>query len=121
MGAAREDVNAVAVLTASEMRSPSKNRNKKSGVIVKRLPQAIGGLLCSMWAKRGSTFPMNALSLAGSFAHHLNSFQLDDSSVALLALLVGMIGGYRLTGWHTQLKAKRAKVAQRERTTRKLD
>ncbi len=64
---------------------------------------------------------MNALSLAGSFAHHLNSFQLDDSSIALLALLVGMIGGYRLTGWHAQLKAKRARVVARERMTRKPD
>jgi hypothetical protein len=56
---------------------------------------------------------MNMLSVAGSFAHQLNSFQLDDSSVALLALLVGMIGGYRLTSWHAQLKARRAKVATR--------
>ncbi len=64
---------------------------------------------------------MNAFSLAGSFAHHLNSFQLDDSSVALLALLVGMIGGYRITGWHEQLKAKRAKITQRNTMTRKGD
>ena len=54
---------------------------------------------------------MDIMSAAGSFAHHLNSFQLDDSSMALLALLVGMIGGYRITGWHAQLKARRAKVA----------
>jgi hypothetical protein len=60
---------------------------------------------------------MNIISVAGSFAHHLNSFQVDDSSVALLALLLGMIGGYRITGWHAQLKAKRAKIAsQRTRT-----
>jgi hypothetical protein len=59
---------------------------------------------------------MDAISLAGSFA------QLDDSSVALLALLLGMIGGYQLTGWHTQLKAKRARIAQRPRgRTRKAD
>jgi hypothetical protein len=54
---------------------------------------------------------MDIFSAAGSFAHHLNSFQLDDSSMALLALLVGMIGGYRITGWHEQLKARRAKIA----------
>lgn len=54
---------------------------------------------------------MNALSVAGSFAHHLNTFQLDDSSMALIALLIGMIGGYRITGWHAQLKAKRARIA----------
>jgi hypothetical protein len=58
---------------------------------------------------------MNAFSFAGSFAHHLSTFQVDDSSMALIALLVGMIGGYRITGWHAQLKAKRAKIAQRPR------
>jgi hypothetical protein len=56
---------------------------------------------------------MNAFSVASSFAHHLSSWQLDDSSMALIALLVGMIGGYRITGWHAQLKARRAKVAKR--------
>jgi hypothetical protein len=53
---------------------------------------------------------MNVLSFADSFAQHIRTFQLDDSSVALIALLAGMIGGYRITGWHAQLKAKRAKV-----------
>jgi hypothetical protein len=54
---------------------------------------------------------MNVLSFADSFAHHIRTFQLDDSSVALIALLVGMIGGYRITDWYAQLKARRAKVA----------
>jgi hypothetical protein len=47
---------------------------------------------------------------AGSFARFFSTFQLDDSSVALIALLAGMMGGWRLTGWHDQLKAKRAKI-----------
>jgi hypothetical protein len=55
---------------------------------------------------------MNAISFA---QQHLSGLQLDDSSVALIALLVGMIGGYRLTGWHEQLKAKRARVARENR------
>src|SRR5438874_1867886 len=56
---------------------------------------------------------MNVLSFADSLAHHFRTFQLDDSSVALIALLAGMIGGYRITGWHAQLKAKRAKIGAR--------
>ena len=56
---------------------------------------------------------MNVLSFADSFARHLGSFQLDDSSVALIALLVGMIGGYRITDWYTQLRAKRARVERK--------
>jgi hypothetical protein len=54
---------------------------------------------------------MYVFSFADSFAQHIRTFQLDDSSVALIALLAGMVGGYRITGWHAQLKAKRAKVA----------
>jgi hypothetical protein len=54
--------------------------------------------------------------------HLLSAFQLDDSSVALIALLAGMMGGYRLTGWHEQLKAKRARVAaSKPESRRKAD
>ncbi len=54
---------------------------------------------------------MNVLSYAGAVAHQMSTIQLDDSSVALIALLAGMIGGYRISGWHAQLKAKRARIA----------
>lgn len=65
---------------------------------------------------------MNVMSYLGSFAQQMNSFQLDDSSVALIALLIGMIGGYRITGWHAQLKAKKARVTARPQgLTRKPD
>ena len=60
---------------------------------------------------------MEAFSFAGS----LSALQLDDSSVALIALLLGMIGGYRLTGGHAQLKAKRARVVARPQISRKPD
>jgi hypothetical protein len=56
---------------------------------------------------------MDVFSLAGSFAHHVGGFQLDDSSLALIALLAGMYGGYWINGRHEQLKAKRAKVVSR--------
>jgi hypothetical protein len=56
---------------------------------------------------------MDFFSLAASFAHHVRSFQLDDSSLALIALLGGMYGGYWINGRHEQLKAKRAKVVSR--------
>jgi hypothetical protein len=62
---------------------------------------------------------MNVLSFADSFAQHIRTFQLDDSSVALIALLAGMIGGYRITGWHAELKAKRAKIAAKPHTTQR--
>lgn len=40
---------------------------------------------------------------------------LDDSTLALMALLAGMAGGWRLSGWHEQLRMKRARAA-RERS-----
>lgn len=45
------------------------------------------------------------------------SFALDDSTLSLMALLVGMVGGWRLSGWREQLKAKRARI----RIARKTD
>jgi hypothetical protein len=65
---------------------------------------------------------MNLFSYAGALAHHASAIQLDDSSVALIALLAGMIGGYRITGWHAQLKARRARIpGKRPGATRKPD
>ena len=40
----------------------------------------------------------------------MTGLEFDDSSISLLALLLGMIGGYRITGWHAQLKARRARI-----------
>lgn len=65
---------------------------------------------------------MDVFSFVGSFAHYVGAFQLDDSSVALIALLGGMYGGYWLNGRHEQLKAKRAKVPEApQRQQKRLD
>ena len=65
---------------------------------------------------------MDVFSFVGSFAHFVGAFQLDDSSVALIALLGGMYGGYWLNGRHEQLKAKRAKVpASAQQQQKRLD
>jgi hypothetical protein len=62
---------------------------------------------------------MDISSVLGSMPHLFNTFQLDDSSVALIALLAGMLGGYRLTGWHEQLKARRARIASKPQDPRR--
>jgi hypothetical protein len=64
---------------------------------------------------------MDVFSFASSFAHFVGAFQLDDSSVALIALLGGMYGGYWLNGRHEQLKAKRAKILQGAQQQKRLD
>jgi len=47
----------------------------------------------------------------GSLPHLLNSFTLDDSSLALVALLAGMAGGWALTNWRDQqLRTRKLKV-----------
>lgn len=57
---------------------------------------------------------MTDVFLAG-FAHVLNALALDDSSLALLALLAGMLGGWSLTGWREQLRTRRARAAAAQR------
>jgi hypothetical protein len=53
---------------------------------------------------------MHLVSFASSLPHLFSSFTLDDSSLALIALLAGMAGGWTLTGWRDQVKAKKARV-----------
>ena len=53
--------------------------------------------------------------VASSLPHLLSSIQIDESSVSVLAMLAGVIGGWVLTGLHQQMKAKRVKLASRRR------
>jgi hypothetical protein len=53
---------------------------------------------------------MNLASFAASLPHLFSSFSVDDSSLALIALLAGMAGGWTLTGWRDQMKAKKARI-----------
>lgn len=53
------------------------------------------------------------MSLFESFAQIVGAFQFDDSTISVLAMLLGIIAGWTLTGWHQQMKAKRVKVARR--------
>jgi hypothetical protein len=50
----------------------------------------------------------------GSLAHLLNTVTLDDSSLALIALLAGMAAGYLLTNWRDQqLRTRKLKVTRK--------
>ena len=44
------------------------------------------------------------------------SYSIDDSSLALMSLLVGMIGGWKITNWREQLKARRVRVEEKTRS-----
>jgi len=46
----------------------------------------------------------------------MDFFQFDDSSIGVIAMVVGMLGGYWINGRLQQmLKAKEAKVTERKR------
>ncbi len=55
--------------------------------------------------------------MAQSVPHALNALQLDDSTVSVLAMLLGIVGGWYLTSLHQQLKAKRVKVSRKQQPT----
>ncbi|HXR90408.1 MAG TPA: hypothetical protein VN750_09015 [Steroidobacteraceae bacterium] len=44
------------------------------------------------------------------------SYSIDDSSLALMSLLAGMIGGWKITNWREQLKARRVRVEDKQRS-----
>jgi hypothetical protein len=35
---------------------------------------------------------------------------IDDSSISVLAMLIGLVGGWTITNLHQQMKAKRVKL-----------
>ncbi len=47
------------------------------------------------------------------------SFAIDDSTLAVMALLVGMIGGWKFTGWREQFKARRVRIEHKTEPTRR--
>ena len=53
---------------------------------------------------------MNLSSLIEPIQHV--SYAIDDSSLALMSLLAGMICGWKIMGWREQLKARRVRIAK---------
>lgn len=53
---------------------------------------------------------MNILPLVEALPRIASSFTLDDSSLGLIGMLVGMGGGWYLTVYREQIKAKKAKI-----------
>jgi hypothetical protein len=50
----------------------------------------------------------------GSLSQLISSFTLDDSSLALIALLAGMAGGWMLNNWRdNQLRTKKLKIGRK--------
>ena len=60
---------------------------------------------------------MDLIAMLQAAPHSLSALQLDDSTVSVLAMLLGICAGWLLTGLHQQLKAKRIKVSGRKNPT----
>jgi hypothetical protein len=56
---------------------------------------------------------MNVFSFAQSLPQALNSLSLDDSSISVLAMLVGIVGGATLASLRQRLKSQKVKVARK--------
>jgi hypothetical protein len=59
---------------------------------------------------------MNIVEVVQSLPQLLAS-NIDDSSISVLAMLAGIIGGWTLTGVHQQMKAKRVKIRKQQNPT----
>jgi hypothetical protein len=56
---------------------------------------------------------LNVVEGVRSLAQVVRSFQIDDSSISALAVLLGIIAGWTLTGLHQKMKAQRVKISRR--------
>ena len=59
--------------------------------------------------------PTTIVATVRSLPHLLASIPMDDNTVSVLAMLIGIAGGWTLTSFHQQMKAKRVKVESQKR------
>ncbi len=45
----------------------------------------------------------------------MRSLPIDDNSMSVLAMLIGIVGGWTITSLHQQMKAKRVKLDSQKR------
>ncbi|MEP7243049.1 MAG: hypothetical protein ABI885_05115 [Gammaproteobacteria bacterium] len=57
---------------------------------------------------------MTIVDMVQAVPHLLSAIPFDDSSICVLAMLAGIIGGWTLTGMQQQLKGKRVKMNARK-------
>jgi hypothetical protein len=59
--------------------------------------------------------PNTVVEAVRALPHFVRSLSIDENSVSVLAMLASIIGGWTITSWHQQSKAKRVKIASRKR------
>jgi hypothetical protein len=64
---------------------------------------------------------MNLFALAQALVQGAASLPMDENSLSMLVLLVGIVGGVLVTGYYKQLKAKAIKAERKPDRPRKPD
>jgi len=59
--------------------------------------------------------PTTVVETMRSLPHLFAAIPMDDNTVSVLAMLIGIAGGWTLTGIFQQMKAKRVKAESRKR------
>lgn len=54
--------------------------------------------------------PTTIVATVRSLPHLLAAIPMDDNTVSVLAMLIGIVGGWTVTSMFQQMKAKRIKV-----------
>lgn len=65
------------------------------------------------------TDPTTVVAAARSLPHLFAALPLDDNTVSVLAMLIGIAGGWTLTSMYQQMKAKRVKIETEARKRRR--
>jgi hypothetical protein len=66
-------------------------------------------MLCSVGTFLGGFSHMELFSAPQALGSNL-----DDNTISVLAMLIGIVGGWMLTSLHQQLKAKRVKMSRKQ-------
>jgi hypothetical protein len=64
------------------------------------------------------TDPTTVIEAARSLPHLFAALPLDDNTVSVLAMIIGLAGGWTLTGVYQQMKAKKVKIEAEARKRR---
>jgi len=64
---------------------------------------------------------MNLFALAQALVNGAASLPMDENSLSMLLMLVGVVGGVLVTGYFKQLRAKAVKAERKPQPPRKRD
>jgi len=64
---------------------------------------------------------MNVFELAQALLHGARALPMDDNSLSMLLMLIGVVGGVVISGYFSQAKAKKVKIERKQDLPRKRE